>query len=257
MKKTILFFISLVTISTIIVISCKKSEVIKETNLIQTKFNDFEKVTKLHSKTLSIVFEDLKAKKLLTKSNKVVFAPTEIDEITLNSLNKILVEDQLIKEFEKKYNISSQVLTKSGVEGTNEALYLMLEDSFTSVSQMSNVDSLRSEFISILSEPNLASTFTTDEQNLIFFSFACYIDSFEYWGENLDEWEEIIGNNMPMSPAEREMYRRSAQNRYAQADAMGGAVGVGGSFFAKLSPWSLLSSWIYSAVTSSVLTATN
>lgn len=258
MKKSIIVisFILLIVLS-----ACGKDNYNEESS-ISLKFKEYERITKIHSITLDSILFDIKKNHFFnTKSSS--FELNDIETLVVCSLNEVLKkETHIIEMIRFKENNINKFATKTLDESPEQNepspdVLIMLEETFTNVSNIQDPNTLRNEFISILSDDIFKLTFTNEEQELIIFSFALYIDSYEYWGENLNEWEEVIGNNVPMSPAERDMYRRSAQNKYATSDATGAVVGAGGSVIYKLSPYSLIVSWIYGAITSSLLTAIN
>ncbi|MDR1654245.1 MAG: hypothetical protein LBS01_11500 [Prevotellaceae bacterium] len=204
MKKSIfsIFAMVLATVFT----SCEKNENFSRQNTSQTtlmeRFEVAQKAAGFHSGVLSAVFDTIQELKrtkgvdfvrqsflyeqegeILDRVFAVYFGESVAQELC--QFNSFPLVNNLPKEDRGK------VLIKSVEANTSEIAHLT--DFYSStVSDCMDLDANRRNIISAINSQEIASAFSEEEQNTLLLMFAVFIDSYNYWTENINEWDGLF-----------------------------------------------------------------
>lgn len=220
-----------------VLLSCSRDNLgssIQEETAIFSKFDDFKEIAKIHSEGLDYFYNEY------IKNGQINALNTRSSEYLNESLKKecntsaeVFVErhKQKISEFPHDFHQylnltrSTQNLKEEEKETSLHSFIETVMDKLDNIIKVEDVeDMIKQEFLSI---EFLA--FGESEQNLIMGALAVYIDSFDYWKNNLGTWNNHLGENASVTrritPGEREMIGDASQNKYVRSDVWGAVTG--------------------------------
>jgi len=238
--------------------SCAEKDTKDPKNLSKTKFDDFENAAKLHSNALELFYEEVvvplpsNTRAEGTKS----FTKEDVQQYSSDIINRLMRGNQTFSSLVSKYDLNTRDYQTRG-DSTNPQIENFIGTAFEELAPLKDYNLLKTKIVGLCkkAEP----IFSEAEHNHIMFALAIYLDSFCYWQENIDKWDEQLGKHVEtrgfITPQERAWIREAAMTSYAQADAYGAVTGGVGALLYAPSPWSFAVGWLWGAVTASIYEA--